>query len=33
VGGLATLAIVGLWSLVFPSMRRADRFEDLTTDA
>jgi len=33
VGGLATLAIVGLWSVVFPSMRRADRFEDLTTTA
>lgn len=29
-GGLATLAIVGLWSVLFPSMRRADRFEDLS---
>jgi len=31
-GGIATLAIVGVWSLVFPSMRRADRFEDLSAE-
>ena len=29
IGGLVTLAIVGAWSLLFPSMRRLDRFEDL----
>lgn len=29
LGGLATLAIVGVWSLAFPTMRRADRFADL----
>ncbi|MCB0998897.1 MAG: MFS transporter [Acidimicrobiales bacterium] len=29
-GGLATLVVVGVWSTVFPSLRRIDRFDDLT---
>lgn len=29
VGGAVTLGIVAAWSLLFPSMRKADRFEDL----
>ncbi len=28
-GGLATLAIVGVWWIAFPSLRTIDRFEDL----
>jgi len=28
-GGAATLAIVGIWGVAFPSLRRIDRFEDL----
>jgi MFS family permease len=28
-GGVATLAVVGIWSFAFPSLRRIDRFEDL----
>ena len=32
-GGVATLAIVGLWSWLFPSLRTIDRFEDLEIDA
>jgi MFS family permease len=28
-GGLATLVVVGLWSLLFPSLRRVDRFDEL----
>ena len=31
-GGIATIAIVGLWGKAFPSLRNVDRFEDLTTD-
>ncbi len=29
-GGLGTLAIVAVWGVAFPSLRRIDRFEDLT---
>jgi len=29
-GGVGTLAVVGLWAVAFPSLRRIDRFEDLT---
>ena len=32
-GGIATIAIVGLWWKAFPSLRKVDRFEDLTADA
>jgi MFS family permease len=28
VGGLGTLAVVALWARLFPSLRKADRFED-----
>jgi MFS family permease len=28
-GGLATLIVVALWSVLFPSLRRVDRFDDL----
>ena len=28
-GGLATIAIVGLWWVFFPSLRNVDRYEDL----
>jgi hypothetical protein len=28
-GGVATLAIVGIWGVAFPSLRRIDRFEEL----
>jgi predicted MFS family arabinose efflux permease len=28
-GGAATLAIVGVWGIAFPSLRRIDRFEEL----
>ncbi|HEY5424880.1 MAG TPA: MFS transporter, partial [Ilumatobacteraceae bacterium] len=28
-GGVATLAVVSIWSLAFPSLRRIDRFEEL----
>ncbi len=29
VGGVGTLAVVGIWSVAFPSLRSIDRFEDL----
>jgi MFS family permease len=32
-GGAATLAIVGVWGVAFPSLRRIDRFEDLEPEA
>ncbi len=32
VGGLGTLAVVALWSLFFPQLRRFDRFEDRPAD-
>jgi len=28
-GGVATLVVVGLWAVLFPSLRRVDRFSDL----
>jgi predicted MFS family arabinose efflux permease len=28
-GGVATIAVVGLWYVLFPSLRRIDRLEDL----
>ncbi len=28
-GGVATLAVVGIWAVLFPSLRRIDRFRDL----
>ena len=28
-GGVATVVVVGLWAVLFPSLRRVDRFEDL----
>jgi len=28
-GGVATMAIVGLWWFAFPSLRKVDRFDDL----
>ena len=28
-GGVGTLAVVGIWAVSFPSLRRIDRFEDL----
>jgi MFS family permease len=28
-GGVATLVVVGLWSTLFPSLRRIDSFDDL----
>ena len=31
-GGGATLAIVGVWLVAFPSLRRIDRFEELHPD-
>ena len=32
-GGAATLAIVGIWGVAFPSLRRIDRFEELEPPA
>ncbi len=29
VGGLGTLAVVGLWMVLFPALRRVDRFTDV----
>jgi MFS family permease len=29
LGGVASLAVAGLWGLLFPALRRIDRFEDL----
>ena len=31
-GGVATLAVVGIWWFAFPSLRRIDRFEELARD-
>jgi MFS family permease len=31
-GGVGTLAVVGVWAVSFPSLRRIDRFEDLTPE-
>ena len=31
-GGVATLAVVGIWWFAFPSLRRIDRFEELERD-
>ena len=28
-GGIATVAVVGVWWLGFPALRKVDRFEDL----
>jgi len=30
-GGVATVGIVALYSIFFPTLRRVDRFEDLET--
>lgn len=30
IGGIATLAITGIWCLIFPSIRRVDRLDDLS---
>ncbi|HEY8211460.1 MAG TPA: MFS transporter [Myxococcaceae bacterium] len=30
VGGIGTLVVVGLWSVLFPELRRIDRLEDIT---
>ena len=30
IGGVATLAITGIWCLIFPSIRRVDRLDDLS---
>nr|WP_283251213.1 MFS transporter [Rhabdothermincola salaria] len=32
-GGTATLAVVGIWMVAFPALRRIDRFSDLRPDA
>jgi MFS family permease len=32
VGGVASIAIAGFWCVVFPSLRRIDRFEDVAAD-
>jgi len=32
IGGLGTLAVVGLWMLWFPSLRNVDRFEEVRAD-
>jgi len=32
-GGAATLLVVGVWTVAFPSLRRIDRFDDLTPAA
>jgi hypothetical protein len=29
IGGLGTLAVVGLWMVLFPALRRVDRFSDI----
>lgn len=31
-GGVATILVVGLWAVLFPSLRRVDRFEDLEAE-
>jgi len=31
LGGAATIAVVGVWSLCFPALRDIDRFEDVMT--
>ena len=28
-GGIGTLAVVGIWTLLFPTLRRVDRFDDI----
>ncbi len=33
IGGIGTLAVAGLWSLMFPSIRRLDRLTDLPGNA
>ena len=33
LGGIATMGVVGLWSLVFPDLRDIDRFEDVMVDS
>ena len=33
LGGIATMGVVGLWSLIFPDLRDIDRFEDVMVDA
>jgi hypothetical protein len=32
LGGAATLGVVGVWSVLFPSLRDIDRFEDIAAD-
>ena len=32
-GGLATIAVVGVWAVAFPALRHIDRFEDLDQSA
>lgn len=32
LGGVATLAVVGIWCVLFPALRQVDRFEDLSAD-
>ena len=32
LGGVLTLGVVGVWSVVFPALRDIDRFEDVTVD-
>jgi hypothetical protein len=32
VGGVTSVAIAGLWFVLFPSLRRIDRFEDVAAD-
>jgi len=32
LGGIATMGVVGLWSLIFPDLRDIDRFEDVMVD-
>ena len=33
LGGIATMGVVGLWSLIFPDLRDIDRFEDVMVDS
>ncbi len=32
IGGLGTLAVVGLWAVFFPALRRIDRFDELNPE-
>jgi len=32
-GGIGTIAVIGVWTLLFPALRKADRYVPLTGNA